>query len=149
MSEKILIFGKDAWPYTRAAREAFAKEGKKVDYFDVHSDSSKLDIMLKHSHGQRKVPVIVEGENVTIGFDGGTWGVWNFRLDAENVDTWNWLLVTGCGMQGLKAHGARLGAKDFLFSWLKNRLIIAIFYGLDSILQTEWCSICLFYLKYY
>ncbi|MDH3886419.1 MAG: glutaredoxin-related UxxT selenoprotein, partial [Desulfobacterales bacterium] len=28
--------------------------------------------MLKHSNGARKVPVIVEGGDVTIGFDGGT-----------------------------------------------------------------------------
>jgi len=28
--------------------------------------------MLEHSDGVRKVPVIVEDENVTIGFDGGT-----------------------------------------------------------------------------
>jgi len=28
--------------------------------------------MLKHSNGVRKVPVIVEGGDVTIGFDGGT-----------------------------------------------------------------------------
>jgi hypothetical protein len=31
--------------------------------------------MLKYSNGIRKVPVIVEGENVTIGY-GGSWGVW-------------------------------------------------------------------------
>jgi len=28
--------------------------------------------MLKHSKGERKVPVIVEGQSVIIGFDGGT-----------------------------------------------------------------------------
>jgi len=28
--------------------------------------------MLKHSKGARKVPVIVEGGKVTIGFDGGS-----------------------------------------------------------------------------
>ena len=78
MSEKILIFGKDAWPYTRAAREAYAKQNKDVEYLNVASDPNQLEIMLKHSNGARKVPVIVEGEDVTIGFDGGTWGVWFF-----------------------------------------------------------------------
>jgi arsenate reductase-like glutaredoxin family protein len=34
------------------------------------SDANKLDAMLKHSDGVRKVPVIVEGEDVTIGFNG-------------------------------------------------------------------------------
>ena len=75
MSEKILIFGKDAWPYTRAAREAYAKQKKDVEYFNVKSDPKQLDAMLKHSNGSRKVPVIVEGGKVTIGFEGGTWGV--------------------------------------------------------------------------
>jgi glutaredoxin len=43
-----------------------------VEYFDVVSDSSKLDTMLKHSEGARRVPVIVDQEEVTIGFGGKT-----------------------------------------------------------------------------
>jgi hypothetical protein len=35
--------------------------------------------MLKFSGGERKVPVIVEGEKVTIGY-GGTWGVWELTV---------------------------------------------------------------------
>jgi hypothetical protein len=35
-------------------------------------DAKHIDTMLQHSDGARKVPVIVEGESVTIGFDGGT-----------------------------------------------------------------------------
>lgn len=75
MTEKVLIFGKDAWPYTRAAREAYAKQNKEVDYLNVVSDSDQLDAMLKHSKGKRQVPVIVAAGKVTIGFDGGTWDV--------------------------------------------------------------------------
>ena len=95
MSDKVLIFGKDAWPYTRAAREAFAKEGRRVDYFDVVKDAKYIDTMLKHSDGARKVPVIVEGESVTIGYDGGTWGIWIFRLEAESSNIliiFDWIL---------------------------------------------------------
>ena len=84
MSDKVLIYGKNTWPYTNAAREAFKQEGKSVEYHDVISDSSKLDIMLKHTDGARKVPVIIEGEDITIGFGGKTWGVWLIRLEAEN-----------------------------------------------------------------
>ena len=83
MPDQIIIFGKDAWSYTRAAREAFAKEGRKVEYYNVVKESSHLDTMLKHSNGTRKVPVIVEGETVTIGFDGGTWGVWFFPAGSR------------------------------------------------------------------
>ena len=75
MSEKVLIFGKSTWPYTNAAREAYEKKQLGVEYLDVVSESENLDKMLKHSGGIRKVPVIVEQGEVTIGFDGGTWGV--------------------------------------------------------------------------
>ena len=75
MSDKILLFGKDAWPFTRAAREAFAKEGRQVDYYNVVKEPKHIDTMLKHSRGSRKVPVIVEGDTVTIGFEGKTWGI--------------------------------------------------------------------------
>ena len=84
MTDKILIFGKDTWPYTTAAREAFAKLGKKVNYFNVKADTGKMKAMLEYSDGIRKVPVIVEQAHVTIGFNGGTWGVWVDRLDVDN-----------------------------------------------------------------
>jgi arsenate reductase-like glutaredoxin family protein len=41
-----------------------------VDYFDVLSDKQKLDEMLKYSDGARKVPIIVDNEKVSIGFNG-------------------------------------------------------------------------------
>jgi glutaredoxin len=43
-----------------------------VQYFDVKSDADQLKTMLKYSKGVRKVPVIVDQGNVTIGFNGGT-----------------------------------------------------------------------------
>jgi len=72
MKEKIIIFGKDRWPFTLKAREAY---GNTAEYVNVKSDSTKLDEMLTYSGGVRKVPVIVEGDKVTIGY-GGTWGIW-------------------------------------------------------------------------
>lgn len=74
MSEKVLIFGKDTWPYTQAAREDFAKKGYQVQYVNIKQDSSGMEQMLKYSKGRKDVPVIVEGPKVTIGF-GGTWGI--------------------------------------------------------------------------
>ena len=84
MPDKVLIFGKDAWPYTRAARAAFAKDkdDRQVDYYDVVKETRHLETMLEYSKGTRKVPIIVEGETVTIGFEGDTWGIWFFRLEA-------------------------------------------------------------------
>jgi glutaredoxin len=41
-----------------------------VDYVNVKKSAVDLQRMLAHSNGRRDVPVIVEGENVTIGFGG-------------------------------------------------------------------------------
>ena len=71
MSE-IIIFGKSTWPYTEKARSAY---GEDATYVDVVREPDKLKEMLQFSKGVRKVPVIVEGEKVEIGY-GGTWGVW-------------------------------------------------------------------------
>ena len=70
MSDKVIIYGKAGWPYTDRARVDF----KDALYLDVKADRSKLDEMLKHSKGVRQVPVIVDGDKVTVGH-GGSWGV--------------------------------------------------------------------------
>ena len=44
--------------------------GGNVEYHDVKQDAAKLDDMLRYSKGQRKVPVIVEGDKVTVGYGG-------------------------------------------------------------------------------
>jgi glutaredoxin len=49
------------------AREAY---GAEAEYYDVKVDAAKLDEMLKYSKGQRSVPVIVEGDKVTVGYGG-------------------------------------------------------------------------------
>ena len=72
MSSKVMIFGTVSWPYTNKAREAY---GDKAVFFDVGADLKKLDEMLSLSGGRRQVPVIVDGDKVTVGF-GGAWGVW-------------------------------------------------------------------------
>lgn len=65
----VIIYGKDTCPYTTAAREEYAKKTE-VRYVNVLEDPEKLKEMLKHSKGQRKVPVIVDGGKVTIGHNG-------------------------------------------------------------------------------
>ena len=72
---KILIYGKDTWPFTNSAREAYAKKGIEFDYINVIEDPLKLDEMLEYSNGNRKVPVIIEGGIVTIGYNGKSWGI--------------------------------------------------------------------------
>jgi glutaredoxin 3 len=43
---------------------------KTAEYFDVKANPGKLEEMLRYSNGVKKVPVIVEGEKVTIGYGG-------------------------------------------------------------------------------
>jgi glutaredoxin len=66
----VLIFGKDGCPYTEAARDEY--EGRRVpfEYLNVKKDKSALARMLEFSKGDRRVPVIVDGGEVTIGFGG-------------------------------------------------------------------------------
>ena len=76
MSSKTIIYGKHGWPYTDKARVAY---GDDAIFIDVISDHNKMNEMLNYSKGRRQVPVIVEGDKVTIGY-GGTWGVWFYSL---------------------------------------------------------------------
>jgi len=41
-----------------------------VTYVNVKKDAAGLTRMLEHAQGQRRVPVIVEGGRVTIGYGG-------------------------------------------------------------------------------
>jgi glutaredoxin 3 len=67
MDKEIIIYGKAGCPYTDKALSAF---GEKAKYIDVGTDVSKLQEMLSYSNGVRKVPVIVDGGKVTIGYGG-------------------------------------------------------------------------------
>jgi glutaredoxin 3 len=74
MTAEIIIFGKMTWPFSLQAREAKTKEGLRVIFRDVLKDRQALPEMLKLTRGLRQVPVIVEGEKISIGF-GGSWVV--------------------------------------------------------------------------
>ena len=66
----VLIYGKDGCPYTEAAIENFAQRGIPATYVNVKRNAADLEAMLVHSGGKRRVPVIVEGGKVTIGYGG-------------------------------------------------------------------------------
>lgn len=66
----VLIFGKDTCPYTMAARDHYTEEGISFEYRNVKNEPAELSRMLKFSGGRREVPVIVDGDRVTIGFGG-------------------------------------------------------------------------------
>ena len=75
MAATIRIFGKSTWPFTNAAREAYAKKDVEVEYIDVLLNDENMEAMLKLSDGNRRVPVIEDGGNIDIGFNGRSWGV--------------------------------------------------------------------------
>jgi glutaredoxin 3 len=66
MAQKVIIYGKAGCPFTDKAKSAY----KTAEYFDVKQDPVKLEEMLKYSKGVRKVPVIVGGGKVSIGYGG-------------------------------------------------------------------------------
>jgi glutaredoxin len=66
----VLIFGKDGCPYTQGARDHYAGENIPFQYVNVKKNVAELERMLKYSKGARRVPVIVDGDKVTIGFGG-------------------------------------------------------------------------------
>jgi glutaredoxin 3 len=51
---------------------SFGKRGVKVEFFDVERDPVAMKRFLVLSGGERRVPLIREGERITIGFGGGT-----------------------------------------------------------------------------
>ena len=66
----VLIFGKDGCPYTQSARDHYAQAKVPFQYVNVKKNAADLERMLGYSKGARRVPVIVDGESVTIGFGG-------------------------------------------------------------------------------
>ena len=67
MDRKIIIYGADTCPFCNQARAAY---GDRAIYINVDADPEKLKEMLAISGGRRQVPVIVDGDKVTVGFAG-------------------------------------------------------------------------------
>lgn len=66
----VVIYGKDSCPYTADAVASFRAKGAAVEYVNVKRDAAGMERMLALTGGGRRVPVIVEGGQVTIGFGG-------------------------------------------------------------------------------
>ena len=69
MAEKVIIYTRPDCPYCAAAKEDFKKRGIKYTEMDVLYNEENRKKMIELT-GQRKVPTIVEGDKVTIGFGG-------------------------------------------------------------------------------
>ncbi|ACS78955.1 UXX-star selenoprotein family 1 [Maridesulfovibrio salexigens] len=65
---KMIIYGKPTCPHTRRALEAYPD----AEFVDVLMSAEDLNKMLELSGGKRRIPVIVEDGNVTIGYNRGS-----------------------------------------------------------------------------
>jgi len=66
----VTIYTKNGCPYCKAARESLKKQGLAFTEINISNNPDKIDELARLA-GVRKVPVIVDGGKVTVGFDGG------------------------------------------------------------------------------
>ncbi len=69
MEKEIIIYTTPICPFCKAAKEDLDRKGIKYKEIDVSKDAEELEKMIIIS-GKRFVPVMVNGENVTVGFGG-------------------------------------------------------------------------------
>lgn len=67
----ITIYTKTGCPYCAAARKHYTESGIAFEEINVTERPSEQAKLLKITGGQRIVPVIVEGDDVKLGFGGG------------------------------------------------------------------------------
>jgi len=68
---KVTIYTKVGCPYCAAAKKHFSDQGIAFKEIDVHSTPGALAKVRDLSDGKNIVPVIVEDDQVTVGFGGG------------------------------------------------------------------------------
>ncbi|MFH0812764.1 MAG: glutaredoxin family protein [Pseudomonadota bacterium] len=69
MEKGINIYTTPTCPFCKAAKEELDRKGIKYKEIDVSKDAEVLEEMVRIS-GKRLVPIMVDGENVTVGFGG-------------------------------------------------------------------------------
>jgi glutaredoxin len=69
VEKEITIYTTPTCPFCKSAKEDLDRKGIKYKEIDVSKDAAALEEMVRIS-GKRLVPVMVDGENVTIGFGG-------------------------------------------------------------------------------
>lgn len=66
--EGAIIYGREGCPHTNRAR----RELPRARFIDVVADPVQLDEMLRLSGGARRIPVIVRGKEVSVGYRRGS-----------------------------------------------------------------------------
>ena len=68
--KEVTIYSTPTCSYCKMAKEFFKEKGVSYTEYDVASDAEKRNEMIEKS-GQMGVPVIVIGDEMTIGYDKG------------------------------------------------------------------------------
>jgi mycoredoxin len=66
----VTIFTKPGCPHCAGLKDDLHKRGVRYTEYNVLADPSALQRMLALNGGRRLVPTLVEGDRVTVGFDG-------------------------------------------------------------------------------
>ncbi len=67
----VTIYTKEGCPYCAAAKKHYNDSGIDFKEIDVHKTDGAQEDLLKLTGGERIVPVIVEKDEVKLGFGGG------------------------------------------------------------------------------
>lgn len=70
MQEKATIYTKPGCPFCRAAKDDLIRRGIAYEEINVQGNRKALEEMRRLADGESIVPVIVEGDKVTVGFGG-------------------------------------------------------------------------------
>lgn len=67
----VIIYTKDGCPYCAAAKKHYSEQGIAFKEIDIYEQPEAKSKILELTKGQAIVPVIVDGDEVKIGFGGG------------------------------------------------------------------------------
>lgn len=69
---KVRIYTKVGCPHCAAAKDDFEKRGVTYKEIDVHTVPGAAEKARELAGGKKVVPVIIENDKVTLGFEGGS-----------------------------------------------------------------------------
>jgi glutaredoxin 3 len=67
MEPNVIIYGTETCPFCKEAREAY---DDRAIFYNVSDNPERFTEMLVYWKGEQRVPLIVDGEKVTIGYGG-------------------------------------------------------------------------------